>query len=144
MSCEIVFGSPVGHWVASQMYGMYAEGQSQAIGLERNGKLVAGVIYEDWNHRSIVCHIAAIRLTREFLQEACGYAFNVCGVNKIIAPVDSDNEKARRFVQKMGFVLEATIRDATARGDFLLFTMTRQQCRYLERNGKIRHSASYA
>ena len=58
MAGNIVSGPVVGHWVASKHGGNYAESTSQAIGLERDGKIVAGVIYENWNRQSIVCHIA--------------------------------------------------------------------------------------
>jgi len=30
----------------------------QAIGLARGKEVIAGVIYENWNRRSVTCHIA--------------------------------------------------------------------------------------
>lgn len=135
----IVQGVPVGEWVSAHFNAGYAPNIQQAIGLELQGQIRAGVIFENWNQRSIVCHIAATRLSWEFLHAIADYAYNRCGVHKIIAPVDSDNQRAIRAVGKMGFMLEAKLRDATARGDLLLFTMTRQQCRYLgEKHGKAR------
>jgi RimJ/RimL family protein N-acetyltransferase len=65
------------------------------------------------------------------------YPFNVCGVDKIIAPVGSKNAKAIRLVRKMGFTEEARLKDADTDGDIVFLTMTREACRYLgHRYGK--------
>ena len=131
MPYRIVYGRLVQQYVEERTHGVYGP-LLQAIGLEKSHRIIAGVVFEEWNGKSLVCHIAADRLTREFLEIASDYAYNRCGVWKIIAPVFSDNERGKRFVRKFGFQLEAQIREATASGDILLFTMTRQQCRYLK------------
>jgi RimJ/RimL family protein N-acetyltransferase len=72
------------------------------------------------------------------------YPFNVCGVDKIIAPVGSKNAKAIRLVRKMGFTEEARIKNADTDGDIIFLTMTRDACRFLgHRYGqKITEAAS--
>ena len=50
----ILIGHEVGHWVAARNFKKYFEANSQAIGWEKDGKIVASVIYEDWNGQSIV------------------------------------------------------------------------------------------
>ena len=113
------------------MRGGYFAERSQAIGLKR-GEIVAGVIYENWNHQSIWCHIAIEgRLTPEFLAAIFDYPFNVCQVWKIIVPVGSDNEDSTRMVRKMGFTQEGCILDARPEGDLVFWTMQRNDCKYL-------------
>lgn len=138
MVWEIVTGSPVGQWVTARVGGILNEPGSAAIGLEHNGVLVAGVLYEHWNRKSLWCHIAIEgRMTPRFLAVIFDYAFNVCGVDKAIAPVGSDNLKSVALVTKMGFTEEGRLSNAQPNGDIILFTMTRDACRYLgDRYGK--------
>ena len=78
-----------------------------------------------------MCHIAVVgRLTSRYLAAIFDYPFNVCGVEKIIAPILSGNTKALRLVKNMGFVEEARLRFSDE--DVCVMTMTRQQCRFLE------------
>lgn len=138
MSCRIVQGDAVGEWVAEKTAGAYFKEKSAAIGLERNGAIQAGVIYENWNGKSIVCHIAFTgKLTAPFLGAVFAYPFNKCGAEKIIAPIASSNHKARMLVGNMGFREEARLKDASLEGDIVLFTLPRDECRFLgERYGK--------
>jgi RimJ/RimL family protein N-acetyltransferase len=132
MAGDIVQGPEVGHWVAAQTNGDYAESTSQAIGLIRDGKIVAGVIYENWNKQSIVCHLAIKGIvSKQFMKAACNYAFKQCGVHKIIGPVNSDNQKCIDAVAKIGFIEEARIKDAAPNADIILFSLTADRCRYL-------------
>lgn len=132
MGWHLVHGETVGHWVAKQSNGSYFAEKSQAIGLEKDGELSAGVIYENWNMASVVCHIAFIgRLTPKFLAAVFKYPFVDLGVHKIIAPIDSSNVKALRVVRKLGFNEESRITGAAPNGDIVFLTLARNKCRYL-------------
>lgn len=131
MTWEIINGDHVGKWVAERIRGTFHSG-SVSIGLERHGVIVAGVIYEQWNGRSVVAHMAASgRLTSAFVAAIFDYAYNVCSVQKVILPVASQNLKSGRFVRKLGFREEARIKDASPEGDIILYTLEKQDCRYL-------------
>jgi RimJ/RimL family protein N-acetyltransferase len=134
---EIVTDHSAGHWTAEQNKGAYFEARSQSIGLKKNGEFVAGVIYENWCGRSITCHIAISgRLTPKYLAVIFDYAFNVCKVKKAIVPVDATNLKSISLVEKMGFTEEARIKDGMADGDMILYTLAKEDCKYLgERYG---------
>lgn len=138
MGWNITSGAHVGQWVAKRIRGGYSAERSNALGLERNGELVAGVIYENWNHKSIWCHIAIDgRLTPRYLAAIFDYPFNICQVEKIIVPVGSDNEESVRLVEKMGFTEEGRIKDARPEGDLILFTLSRNACRFIgEKHGQ--------
>ena len=137
----IVFdANRVGQWVCERTGGTYFEGSGQGIGLEKNGELIAGVVFDDYNHRSVRMHVAAIGkrwMNYAYLWTCFDYPFNQLKVNKIIGLVDSTNADARKFDEHIGFNLEAVIPDAGREGDLLIYTMTRQQCRWLgERHGR--------
>jgi RimJ/RimL family protein N-acetyltransferase len=139
MGWNITKGSEVGQWVAKRIRGGYFEGRSEAIGLKRDGELVAGVIYENWNHRSIWCHIAIEgRLTPEYLAAIFDYPFNTCQVEKIIVPVGSENEESLRLVKKMGFAEEARIKDGRSDGDIVFLTLAHENCRYIGKRYALR------
>lgn len=100
----------------------------------KDGKLVAGVLYEDWNGANVVCHIAGDGqwLNRRFLWAMFDYPFNQLGVKRITGIVPSCNTQARRFDEHLGFELEATLHDAHPQGDLLVYVMPRSKCRWLK------------
>ena len=133
MGWRIVSGPHVGAWVTAQTEGAFDPNRSVAIGLERDGKLVAGTVYENWNGRSVVCHIAWQRVTPAYMAAVYDYAYNVAGVDKIIGPISSNHTRALALVSKMGFSEEARIKDAAHdSGDIVLMTLTPDKCRFLE------------
>lgn len=137
MGWHLITGPVAGCWVASQINGTFHAG-SEAIGQVHDGHLVAGALYENWNGRSIIAHIAVRgRMTPAFLAAIFDYPFNVAGVQKVICPIPSDNARSVKLASKMGFTLEATITDATPTGDILLFTLPKANCKFLgNRYGK--------
>ena len=80
MGWNIVQGDSVGAWVAQQTTGSYHY-NATAIGLEREGQVVAGVIYESFMDTTITCHIAvAGRMTKTFIAALFNYQFIGCNV----------------------------------------------------------------
>jgi RimJ/RimL family protein N-acetyltransferase len=111
---------------------------STTIGLIKNNELIAGVWYEDFNGKSITCHIVIKgRINSKFLAIIFDYPFIQLGVSKIIGPVKSDNLKAIEFDKKLGFKEEARLLDVFPDSDLIFFTMAKADCRFLgERYGK--------
>lgn len=129
MGWSIVQGDPVGVWVVQQTKGAYHY-NSTAIGLEREGEIVAGVIYENFMTTTITCHISISgRLNKKFLWAIFDYPFKVCKVDKIVAPIVATNEKSIKLVTNMGFTEEARIKRSN--GDMVFFTMLKENCRFL-------------
>lgn len=124
----------IGPWVCARAGGTYFPGACQGIGLERDGELIAGVLYDQFNGRAIQMHVAAVGrrwLNREYLRICFDFPFNQLKVQKLIGLVDSTNADALRFDQHLGFVEEARLTDAGSKADLIILTMTRQQCRWL-------------
>lgn len=132
MGRHLVAGPTVGHWVAERAGGTFSPSSSTAIGLEKDGEIVAGVMYENWNGKSIVAHMAASgRLTRSFLGAIFRYAYVKCGVDKVILPISSGNVKSNKFAQSLGFKEEARLVDADPLGDIILYSLKKSDCRFL-------------
>lgn len=130
--CDEVFGP----WMAEKLGTIWQPGRGHIIGLgdPEIGLPVAGAWFESWNGSSVMCHFATDgknRLTREFLWFICYYPFEQLKVRKVISPIEEDNQASRRWVEKFGLTLEATLKDAAPKGDLLLYTITKEQCKWL-------------
>jgi RimJ/RimL family protein N-acetyltransferase len=132
MGWNIVSCPEVGEWVAERVGGRYNASDSQAIGLVRQDKIIAGVIFERYNGASMWVHIAAEgRLTPNFVKAVCTYAFIDCDCEKVIGTVTSGNVKAIKFDKNLGFTEEARIRDAAPDGDIIIYTLSKSNCRFI-------------
>lgn len=134
--------SIIGPWVCEAVGGTWYKERATAIGQTVNGKLNAGVLYEDWNGVNVVCHIRGVGnwASREFLSTIFDYPFNQLKVKRITVAVHDDNAPSIRLVKKMGFALESKLEQANPRGgDILVFRMFRDECKYLR--GKYAASA---
>lgn len=133
MGWDIVSTPDAGVWTAAQVGTAFLPEAETVIALRRRGEFVAGVIYEDWNGKSIVAHIAVRgRMTPSFVAAIFDYPFNVCGVHKVVCQISSDNLRSIKLATSMGFTEEARIADASMTGDVLLYTLTKSNCRFLK------------
>ena len=124
--------SIVGPWIANETRMIWNANGAEAIGWERDGELVAGVWYLEYNPQSITTHIAITgAITRRWLHVIFHYPFVQLCVQKIIAPVLADNSESIRLVTNMGFKEEARLKDVHPTGDMIFFVMNKQDCKYL-------------
>lgn len=130
----------MGPWVVARGGGQYIPGSCTAIGRIKNGELIGGVLYEQYNGANVQAHIAGEGkgwLDREFLWIMFDYPFNQLGVKRITGIVPSSNAAARKFDENLGFVQEAVLEDAHPDGDLIVYRMRRDECRWLRNsNGK--------
>ena len=105
---------------------------AQTIGLEKDGEIVAGVWYDDYNQQAVTTHIAITGgITKEYLRVIFDYPFMQLGVQKIIAPVLEDNSQSINLVEKMGFQQETRLKNVHPLGDMLFYVMDKTDCKYL-------------
>lgn len=134
---RVIWDEPerVGAWVA-QRVAATTFGPFTAIGLEEEGELIAGIVYNMFTGPSINMHVALAPgkrfLTREHLAIAFGYPFNQLKCNRITGRVHAGNKLAQRFDEHLGFIREGVERQGAADGaDILLYGMLRSECRWL-------------
>ncbi len=128
----IVFGKPVVDWVAMQLKSRFVD--ATGIGMERSGKLVAGVVYSDFNRANVNMHVAAIGnhwMTRYYLWMCFDYPFNQLKVKRITGLVEATNKDVIAFDEHLGFKYEARLKDACVSGDMLIYVMRREFCKWL-------------
>ena len=112
-------------------------GQSIGIGLEENGQLIAGVVFNLYTGPSICMHVAAEPgkrwLTRDYLFRCFAYPFLQLKCNRITGLVRVDNFAAQKFDEHLGFKREGIMRRAATDGtDFIVYGMLKEECRWLE------------
>jgi RimJ/RimL family protein N-acetyltransferase len=108
-----------------------------AIGLERDGELVAGVLYEQHNGPNVMMHVASDGsrhwMTPAYMAACFRYPFLQLGVNRVSGLVRADNKDAQRFDEALGFKAEGVLREAASDGaDLILYGMLKRECRYLD------------
>jgi len=107
---------------------------AQCIVCLEDGKAIAGVIYDGYNEVSISAHIWVDDQklpSKEWYVAIFDYPFNRLGIKKLIGQVNSHNEEASRLDQHFGFIEEARVKDYSEKGDLIIYTMTKEQCRIL-------------
>jgi RimJ/RimL family protein N-acetyltransferase len=109
---------------------------AQAIGLEKDGELIAGAVYEGFNGHNVWVHLAGTPgrrwMTRQFLYAGFAYPFIQLGCSRISGYVEAWNMDARRLDEHFGYKQEAVLRGAASDGgDVILYVMRREDCRYV-------------
>ena len=131
----IVTGQGVVEWVAKRTNEFGNFGAAVGIGWERDGELVAGVAYSDFNGVNVNMHVASDGtrrwMTREYLWTCFDYPFNQAKVKRITGLVGEGNTQSQRFNEHLGFTHEATLEGAHPTGSLLIYKMMREDCRFL-------------
>lgn len=109
--------------------------------LGEDGHPLAVALFTDYNKANINIHISAVPgkqwFRREFLWYCFHYPFEVLGVKRLTGVVASNNKQAIKFDENLGFILEATLKDAHPEGDLLVYAMVKDQCRWLNLKDKL-------
>lgn len=129
----------VGPWFQERVPTLRNLNGKTALGLIRQGKLVAGVLYENYNGCNIFAHWATEPgtfrpLTANFLWAAFHYPFEVLGCRRVSGLVEPSNSTAVKMDLKLGFHVEATLKNAAPSGDLLLMCMLKEDCKWLKRD----------
>lgn len=129
----ISIGSHVVEWVAKQTNEFGNFGCAVGIGWEKDGELVAGVAYNEYNGKNMCTHIVIKngQMTKQFLRVIFDYPFNQANVHRITGLVGEGNIKSRRLCEKLGFIEETRLEDCHPTGDLIIYRMRKQECKWL-------------
>lgn len=114
--------------------------------VDEKGDLLGGVIYTDYTGASIRVHMAGIGpgwANRELIWMAFDYPFNQLKVQKLLATVQSTNERVLDIDFRLGFTVDCRILNAVPGGDLLILSMSRRDCKWLNlRRPAVRERAA--
>lgn len=109
--------------------------KASSLGVVRNNKLIAGIVYTDFTGHNIHMSIAsddAGWLTRNVLKHAFGYPFNQLGVERITCTIARKNKRSRKLCKGVGFVEEGKVRRGyDGKQDMMIYGLLKQECRFL-------------
>lgn len=134
---KVVFGQDerVAKFVAQGIGPYESFSNFVAFGVEEDGELIGGVVFNNFNENSICGSIHGVGknwLTREFLWYMFHYPFEKAKVGRITVVVENNNEMSHNIVQRLGFTHEATLQKAGRFGDLHVYRMFREECKWLE------------
>lgn len=124
------------HFVAERVAAVPFENYA-AIGLESDGKLIAGVVFDNKHQAAMQMHVASDGsrhwMTPAYMAACFGYAFNQEKVNLLVGLVRADNVDAQRFDEHLGFKKRGQLPQACTDGmDLIVYGMLKSECRYIE------------
>lgn len=104
-----------------------------AIGIERDGEIVAGCVYNEFRGHSMHVSIASSTprwATRTTLHALFAYPFRQAGVKRLTAYTGKTMTDVRQFLERLGFVEEGCVRQGFADDDCVIYGMLRDECRW--------------
>lgn len=126
----------VGQWVAEKIGCSKDWGAYEALGLEENGDLIAGVVIDGYakNARcSIHCAGEGKRwLNREFLFAVFDYVFRQLNCRVVVTPVNSENVASMKFIAHLGFEEQLRIEGGSPEGAMVIFVLRREACKWFK------------
>lgn len=130
---SLIVGQQVVEWVAKQTSDFGNFGCAVGIGLERDGQIIAGVAYNEYNGPNINAHIALTEpMTRRYLWTIFDYPFNQAKARRITALVGEGNRKSCHLVERLGFTEETRLEGAHPTGDLIVYRLWRNDCKWME------------
>lgn len=122
---RLLFGDDanVASWVASRIEHMNGTGfgECRAVGIMRDEKPIAGMVYHDYSGAHETCAISLAAesphwATRTILKAILGIPFEQYGCRKVWAISAHTNPKVIKLMKGIGFTQEAVLRHQLAHG----------------------------
>lgn len=106
-----------------------------ALGVVRHGRLLGGVVFDQYSGRNIVMSGAfdsPAWATKKILRRLFAYPFVQLNLRRMTTITTADNIAARSLDERLGFRREGTLRKAFP-GDIdgIVYGMLREECRWL-------------
>jgi len=135
---ELVFDQKeaIGAWVAQQVGQTCEWGSFYSLGIVRDGEIIAGVVFNNFNGANATCHIAISKFSRvmpAMIEHSCKYAFEFCGLKRLTGMVPSNEPKILAFDKHLGFEEEFVMKDGAPGADMHVLVMWPDKCRWLRK-----------
>lgn len=120
---------------AQERVGITFRRDAYTIGLEKDGKLVAVVVYDTFSNVDCCMHIASdgtrAWLNKDLLVSAFAYPFLQLNFRRVTGLVPAKNEAALRFDEHLGFKREGYHPNACPDDDLISLGMLKEDCRFI-------------
>lgn len=108
-----------------------------SMGLEKNGELVAVVVFDNFSSCDCNMHIASDGtghwMNKSLLLAAFAYPFTQLGLRRVTGMVPAKNIVALEFDKNLGFEVEGRCRHALPDDDIVVLGLLRENCRFVSK-----------
>ena len=101
-----------------------------------DGAVTASCSFNEYTGSCITVCLAVDVMSKDFMHTICDYPFNQLKVKQVLAYVAENNHASRRLIERVGFELVAIIPHVHADGGQCIYTMDREQCKWLEKDNE--------
>lgn len=123
-------------WAAERIGIQNFRDDAHAIGMEKDGRLVAVTVFDTFSSCDCNVHIASDGsrrwCNREFVVRCMAYPFLQLNKRRITGLVPAKNEDALKFDLHFGFKVEGRLEHALPDDDIIVLGMLREKCRWLK------------
>ena len=136
----------VSAWLQSKIPGISFH-DCKAIGIIKDQKLIAGVVYHNLRDGQIEASIAVTDknwANKTILYALFAYPFKQCNCHRILVTVRDNNNKSIKLAKKLGFKHEGKLRQMFPPHDAVLLGMLRSECKWLNIKEKQNEQKSAA
>ena len=136
MTAKLIYGDEARllSW-ASERIGVRFRADACTIGLERDGELVAVVVYDTFSEVDACMHIASdgtrAWMNKSLLLAAFAYPFIQLKLRRVTGMVPAKNTEALAFDEHIGFVREGYHPKALPDDDIVSLGLLRENCRFI-------------
>lgn len=106
-----------------------------AMGIESDGTIVAGVVFNGWNGTNVNIHQRVAHphaMTRSFIRTVFHFAFNVLKAARVSGAVMADDTHTINMNRKYGFRHEAVLFNYYKGRDVVHMVMRPEDCRFIQ------------
>lgn len=125
----LVFDNDLGFDVRKVMneHGFHLSEHARFISDVVDGKLRCVAAFDNYDGNDIHIHASCDGMTRKWLRAIFFYAFEVCMCQRVTALVSAHNHTMQRYMSRLGFTHEGTVRNGTPDGDLLIYGMLKEE-----------------
>lgn len=142
MTTELIYGQEdrLLPWACERIGVTAFRRDAYTIGVERDGELVAVIVYDTFSDCDCNMHVAsdgsAHWLTRAALAGIFAYPFIQLGYCRVTSQIGTKNTRSLRFCEHLGFEREGYRRRAMKDDDLHVMGLLRENCRYIVKENK--------
>jgi len=107
-----------------------------AVGVEDEGELIAGWVFNEYRGHSIHCSMASTSprwCSRRTLEALFSYPFVQLKCKRLTAYTGKSMANVRAFLTRLGFAQEGIMRSGYVDDDCVIYGLLREECRWVNR-----------
>ena len=131
------FDQQISRWVAERTK-VVNFGPARAIGIVKDGQIVAGVVYSNFREGNIEATLAVDDkrwASRAVLKALFAYPFCQLGCRRLTCIIPADNTASVNLCTKLGFTIEGRCRQVFGPVDGIICGLLATECKWITMNG---------